>query len=354
MARSTRGSSALYFGAGLALCACAVSPSRTPLGGNYDLPETAAAPDRRAPKAEAHRDDAAAVSAPESASTASATPASSALPGTLPVAKPAGDSVVYLPLKAGDRIKADVALGFDAKLGGSGGASNPFANGNLRLDGKLRVEMKLSRVSASGSAPSIDEVELTVTTLSMHSEFAGHTTDAKSEPPEVYQVTLGKSPSIRARDGSKPDAEERALLLVFVAPLADFHAHWARSPALDLKPGWSSKVPVTLPVLRDATDADRNGENLKVGPFGVRYSGREPRDLASGNVPFDVTLPVQYGADMGTVSVDLTGKATLSETSGRPTSIDMSGPFTARGASADTSALHFAGSARFSATLGYE
>ncbi len=163
-----------------------------------------------------------------------------------------------------------------------------------------------------------------MTTLSMHSEFAGRTTDAKPEPPEVFDVTLGRSPSVRARSGSKPDAEERAMLLVLVAPIADFHAHWAQSPTLALKSGWSSKVPVSLPAF-----ADGHSETVQLGPFEVRYTGRGARDVASGNVPFDVTLPIQYVAEMGKLSFDLSGKASLSALSGRPTALELSGPFDA-------------------------
>lgn len=325
----------------IALSACSVSPSRVPLGGNYDAPPQTETADRRAPKEAAPATSAGTNAVEPEATPAKPTPAAASVVANAGAAAKPADTLLYQPMRAGDRVKADVTLTFKAEL--RGGPSGMPASGSLGMDSKLRVELKITKVSAQA----LEELELTVTTVSMHTEFAGQGSDAKSEPPEVYDVTLGSSPSIRARNGSKPDAEDRAVLLVLVAPIADFHAHWAASPSLDLKPGWSSKVAVTLP-----TFADGHTESVKVGPLTVRYSGRDGQDLASGSVPFDVTLPLQYGAEMGKLDFELSGKAILSATSGRPTSVDVSGPFTAQGGHGrDSSSMTFAGRTQFTAQL---
>ncbi|MEO6598487.1 MAG: hypothetical protein ABIQ16_01350, partial [Polyangiaceae bacterium] len=86
-----------------------------------------------------------------------------------------------------------------------------------------------------------------------------------------------------------------------------------------------------------------------------RYSGREGQAGASGSVPFDVTLPVQYGAEMGKLDFELSGKAILSASSGRPTSIDVSGPFTAQGGHGrDSGSTTLEGSTKFTAQLSYQ
>jgi hypothetical protein len=329
------------FGLCSALSACSVYPSRAPLGGTYHEPVFTTAAVRRVPQP-APPAASASLSEAEPESTP-AKPARAAVP-VVADARPAAtaaDTVLYQPLKAGERIQADVTLAFKAEL--RGGPPGLPTSGTFAMDSKLRVDLKITKVSAQA----LDELELTVTTLSMHSEFAGQGHDAKSEPPEVYDVTLGHSPSIRARDGSKPDAEDRAVLLVLVAPIVDFHARWAASTALALEPGWSSKVPVSLP-----TFADGRTETVKVGPLTVRYPGRDARDRASDSVPFDLTLPLQYGADLGKLDFDFSGKAVLSAASGRPTSIDLSGPFSAQGGRVAGS-MSFSGSTKFTAQLSY-
>ncbi|MES1175950.1 MAG: hypothetical protein ABUL62_16635 [Myxococcales bacterium] len=346
---STPPPSAFSRSARFAVCftfaACSVYPSRTPLGGTYDAPPVAETADRRAPKQalpNASANASASATEPEPPPNKPVVAVAKVVADAASAVKP-GDTLLYQPLKAGDRIKADVTLTFKAEL--RGGPPGLPASGSLGMDSKLRVELKVNRVSALA----LEELELTVTTLSMHTEFAGQGSDAKAEPPDVYDVTLGQSPSIRAHDGSKPDAEDRAVLLVLVAPIADFHARWAASPTLDLEPGWSSKVPVTLPKFADA-----HTETVQVGPLAVRYSGRGARDVASDNVPFDVTLPLQYGADMGKLDFELTGKATLSATTGRPTSIDLSGPFSAQSGGRDAGPMSFSGSTKFTAQLSYQ
>jgi hypothetical protein len=329
----------------LVLDACSVNPSRAPLGGNYDAPDAGTSADRHAPQkakeanatsSEAPGAEGSEVNAPKAALAVAAVPVDAGA-----ASASLADTLVYQPLKPGDQIKAEVTLAFSAEL--RGGPPGMLAGGKLGMDSKMRVELKVVKASTQ----SLDELELSVTTLSMHSEFGGKITDAKPEPPDVYDVTLsGQSPTIRNRNGSKQDAGDRAVLLILVAPLAEFHSHWARSPSLDLRPGWSSKVPVSVPSF-----ADSGNETVHVGPLGVRYSGRDANGK-SDLVPFELTLPIQYGADMGKLDFDLAGKAVSSKASGRPTSLELSGPFSAHGGPSG-SQLSFSGSTKFTAALSY-
>lgn len=322
------------------LLSCSVPASRTPLGGRYDLPPTTKSADRSAPKqAQLAPSTRPGNSEPESVPSA---PQAKAAPATTTsiVTSPAR-ALLYRPLKVGDRIEGDVTLGFKADLSGS--APGLPAGGNLSMDSKLRVALKIVKASALA----LEQVELTVTTVSIHTELAGRGSDAKSEPPETYEVTLGPSPSIRGRAGAKPDSEERVLALVLVAPLADFHARWAAAPGLELEPGWSKRVPVTLPTFDDA-----HTDSVRVGPLAVRYSGSSARDSASGSVPFDLTLPVQYAAELGKLELDLSGQATLGTANGRPTSVELSGPFSAEGGRS-AGPLSFSGRVKFAAQLSY-
>ena len=182
------------FGLCLGALACGAAPSRSPLGGSYAEQEHAAAPDRRAsstPAAGAPSSEEKSAEAEQAPTTASATPASTA--AALVPSVPSGPSVEtlhYQALKTGDQVKGDVSLKFDADLT----FGPPGMPSKLSMDGRLRVEMKISKASSQ----SLDELELTVTTLSMHTEFAGRSHDSKGEPPDVYDVTLsGRSPSIR-------------------------------------------------------------------------------------------------------------------------------------------------------------
>lgn len=323
-----------------ALSACSVAPSRAPLGGNYDPLPTHQAGDRREPvKALV------AASSPPSSGDPKSTPAAPPSPATPVVvtdkAVSSADTLRYQPLNVGDRIEGDVTLTFKAELPGS--PPDLPAGGSVNVDCKLHVELKIVKASAHA----LEQLELSVTTLSIHTDLGGRRMDSKPEPPELYDVTLGPSPKIRARGGSPLDPEERAIVLVLVGPLVDFHARWAAAPTLALEAGWSSRVPVTLP-----TFADGHNETAKAGPLSVRYAGRDARDVASGSVPFDLTLPLKYSAELGKLDLELAGKARLSASNGRPTSIDLSGPFSAEGGH-DAPPLSFSGSMKFTAQLSY-
>ncbi len=148
---------------------------------------------------------------------------------------------------------------------------------------------------------------------------------------------------MRERGGNKLSAEERAVVMLLVTPLSDFHEHWARSPGLELKSGWSVKVPVSVPAFMSGST-----DTMHVGPFTARYSGRT---TASAQVPFQITLPIQYGTDLGKLEFDLTGVAQLSSSKARPESIDLSGPVSGSGGPHGEVSFH--GSAKFAATLSY-
>ena len=321
------------------LAACSSNPSRAPLGGNYTSPETARAADKRAPTAEPPTASDATSAEPVKSKPTLPPALQAAADGGASVAAPSSDSLHYEPLKAGDQIKGDVVLTVAAQM--RGGPPGLIANSKLSLDGKLLVELKVLKASPQ----SLDELELTITTTSMHTEFGGQSVDGKQDPPETYDVTLsGQSPNIRAHNGSKVDDGDRAIVMILVAPLVEFHAHWARARDFELKPGWTVKVPVSVPAF-----AGSSGENVHVGPFGARYAGRSP---AGDSAAFELTLPVQYGTDFGKLDVELSGSANLSLANGRPTAIELNGPVTARGGPSG-SQMSFNGTTKFSATLSY-
>jgi hypothetical protein len=251
---------------GCLLFACSVVPSRAPLGGSYALPESAPAGDR-------HAEAVASASAqPDAAAPEPVTPVAAAS-ATLPavdagavVQVPPTDAIHFQPLQVGSRIKAEVSLSASAEMrGGPPGMRDP---GKLSLDGRLRLEIQVLKASAQ----SLEEIALTLTTLSMRSEFAGQGSDSKLEPPATYDITLsGPSPTIRARSGSQVSPVERVKLALLVVPLAEFYAHWARSPTLELKPGWTNQVPLPLAATMFATG--RN-ETLRVGPLTARFASR--------------------------------------------------------------------------------
>ncbi|HEY3254081.1 MAG TPA: hypothetical protein VGJ91_09045 [Polyangiaceae bacterium] len=322
------------------LVACAVVPSRAPLGGNYALPEAAPAADRRAtPAASAALlpDAAAASNSVKPAAAPSASLAAAEAGPLAPVAT--ADTIHFEPLQVGSLIKADVTLSASAEMHGAAFPGMPKET-KVALDSQLRVEIKVRKLTAQ----TLDEIELTLTTLSMHVDFAGQASDSKGGAPETYDITLsGSAPSIRATNGSKIHAEDRLKLALFIVPLAEFYAHWARSPSLELKPGWSSKV--SLPFAATLFAIGQN-ETMHVGPLDARFSSRAPN---GDELPFELALPVEYATDMGKVGVDLRGSAKLNAKNARPSAFDLSGPLNAmggpRGAQASvTGAVKFAGS----------
>jgi hypothetical protein len=216
-------------------------------------------------------------------------------------------------------------------------------NAKLSLDSRLRFDVQVLKASAQ----SLDEIALTLTTLAMHSELAGQGSDGKLEPPQTYEITLsGPSPTFRASNGSKISPEERLKLAIFVVPLAEFYAHWGRSPTLELEPGWAREV--TLPFATSLFATEHN-ETLRVGPLSVRFSSRPQ---ASEDLPFELSLPVEYGSSLGKLIFDLTGTAKLSANSGRPSAFELNGPLSATGGPRG-SQVSISGAAKFAATLSY-
>jgi hypothetical protein len=322
-------------GALASFLACGVAPSRAPLGGNYSVPDPEAARDRQA-----RHDESAKPAQPEPAPETPTAAKTLAVPAAGDAGLPsASDTLRYEPLKTGDQIKGEVSVSFKASME-SGGQKVLPGNGLIGLDTKFRVELKIVRASAQ----TLDELELTLIPVSLTTEFGGRTTDAPQDAAKTFDITLGgQSPSVHEHGGDKLNAEERAVLMVLVTPLADFHERWARSPTLQLKSGFSAKVPVSVPAfLSSSTDT------MHIGPFSARYTGR---DAASDQVPFQVSLPIQYGTDLGKLDFDLTGVARLSASKARPVSIDLSGPVS--GGGGPHGELNFHGSAKFAATLSY-
>jgi hypothetical protein len=256
-------------------------------------------------------------------------------------AGPPADAIAFQPLQVGSRINAEVTLSTSAEM--RGGPPAMRDSGKLSFDIRLRAEIQVLKISLR----SLDEFTLTLTTLAMHSEFAGQRSDGKQQPPETYNITLsGQSPIIRPRSGSKVDPVERVKLAFLVVPLAEFYAHWGHAPTLELKPGWTSKV--SLPFAATLFATDRN-ETMRVGPLTTRFTSRaQPSD----DVPFELALPVEYGSDLGKIDFDLAGSAKLNAKTGRPTALDLSGPLSAKGGPRG-SQMSISGTAKFAATLSY-
>ncbi|HWZ89522.1 MAG TPA: hypothetical protein VNW92_11750 [Polyangiaceae bacterium] len=319
--------------------ACQLGPSRSPLGGDYAASEaTSTEPHHpRAQTAPPASEDAGVLDeAPEkharvAASAASADPVTAAA---------SSDVLRYDPFKTGDQIRADVSFSLSAELQGNS-PDLRAGNNKLGLDAKLHVEIKVLK----SSTQTLDELEVTLTPISLHTDFNGQSSDSKQDPPETYDVTLtGQTPSIRARSGATLAKEDRATLIVLITPLVEFHNHWARSPTLALKAGWSSKVPLAAPAFMAAP-----GDTVHVGPLSARFSGRDSG--ASGSVPFDLSLPIEWTSDLGLMNFDFNGRALLGAR-GRPSALDLSGPLTGTVGPAG-SQFGLRGSAKFAATLTY-
>jgi hypothetical protein len=322
----------------LTLVACGVAPSRAPLGGNYAVADLESPRDRQA-----HKEDAAQPPPPEPRPAAEAPAAVKALAehslADVGAAAANADTLHYEPLKSGDQIKGELSVSLTAGMDTRGMAVLP-GNGFVGIDAKFHVDLKVVRASVQ----TLDELEMTLTPISLKTEFGGHSTEVAQTEAKTFDITLGgHSPSVHERGGDKLTAEERAVLMVLVTPLSDFHEHWARSPTLELKSGWSVKVPVSVPAFMSVSS-----DTMRIGPFTARYTGRT---AASDQVPFQITLPIQYGTDIGKLDFDLTGIAQLSSSKARPVSIDLSGPVSGGGGPHGEVSFH--GSAKFAATLSY-
>ena len=329
--------------AGSILLGCSVVPSRAPLGGIYALPDSAPGADRRA-QAEPADSAPSDVGVEEPVTpVASASGALAPLDANARAVVAQADTIVFEPLRVGARIKAEMTVSTSAEM--HGGPPGLRDDGKLSLDGNLRVEINVLKASAQ----SLDELDLTLTTLAMHSQFAGQGSDSKPEPPQTYNVMLsGSSPSIRAHGGSKVDPIERVKLALLLVPLVEFCAHWSQSPTLELKPGWTSKVQLPFAATLFAT---RPNESMRVGPLSARFSSRAR--ASSGDVPIEFSLPIAYGSDLGKIDFDLTGTARLNEKTGRPTAFELNGPLSASGGVRGAQ-LNIVGRARFAVTLAYD
>ena len=322
----------------LTFVACGVAPSRAPLGGNYAVVDPESPRDRQAHKEDAEKP---LPPEPEPAPEAPAAVKALAVQSVADAGAAAAnhDSLHYEPLKDGDQIKAELSVSLKAGMDTRGMAVLP-GNGFVGIDAKFHVDLKVVRASAQ----TLDELELTLTPISLRTEFGGHATEVSQTEAKTFDISLGgHSPSVRERGGDKLSAEERAVVMALVAPLSDFHEHWARSPTLELKSGWSVKVPMSVPAFMSAST-----DTMHIGPFTARYTGRS---TAGAQVPFQITLPIQYGTDLGKLELDLTGVAQLSSSKARPVSIDLSGPVSGSGGPHGEVGFH--GSAKLAATLSY-
>ncbi len=326
------------FGALLAFTACGVAASRTPLGGNYAVAEGSPARDRTAASATAITAAEPTAEPEPAAKTSSAVPALAALVDAGAPLVANTNLLRYDPLKVGDKIKVEVGLSFDLSLETGHQGVIP-GDGKLGIEAKYRFELKVTQASAQ----TLDELEVTVTPLAMHTHYGEHTTEAPLSPAEKFQVTLGRSPSVKAPNGSASDDEGRAALLLLCTTLADFHEHWARSPTLELKSGWSSKSPISVP-----SSLNSHGETLQAGPFVATYTNR---DASTDRIPFEIALPATYGGAIGKLDFNLSGVARLSAAQARPLSMDLSGP--ASGSGGPRGELSARGLTKFNATFSY-
>ena len=303
------------------------------------MPETASVA-KRTPRADA----AAAPSkdAPESAAApekrASVVPPAAAVASAGPDPERA-DTLRYEPLKAGDQIREEVSLSFSAEI--QGASSDVRGNGSkVALDTKLHVDMKILK----SSSQNLEELEVTLTPVSLHMDLAGHSSDIKQNSPETFDVILsGQSPNIRALSGARLQKEARITLLMLLTPLVEFHNRWASSPTLHLTSGWNSQVPVT-----PLAFAPTPSETMRFGLLSLRYSGS---DRAVASTPFELSLPLEWTSDFLTLHLACAGRAVLGD-KGRPISLDLRSPITGNvGPAGAQLGLH--GSAKLTATLSY-
>jgi hypothetical protein len=322
----------------LAVVACSVTPSRAPLGGNYSLVDPATPRDRRAsPDDSAKRKPLEpAAAAPVATSPVQTTVVDA---GATTALASSADTLHYDPLKTGDQIKADVSVTFKAAME-SGGQGILPGDGTIGIETKFRIDLKVVRASTQA----LDELELILTPLSLTTEFGGRRSVTPQEAAKTFDITLsGHSPSVRERGGDKLTTEERAVLIVLVSPLSEFHGRWARSPNLELEAGYRANVPLSVPSFMSTSS-----DTMHIGPFTASYTGR---DANSDQVPFQIALPAEYGTAIGKLELELTGVARLSANRARPVSIDLSGPV--GGGGGPHGELSFHGSAKFAATLSY-
>jgi hypothetical protein len=300
----------------LLFSACGVAASRAPLGGSYAVADEAAAPDRTAPSART-----AIVTSSAPATTMPTAKAASTAPGSAPASPPLatnGNLLRYDPLRVGDKVGVEVSVSLELGLQAGQQAAIP-GDGKLSIEAKYRFDLTITQASAQ----TLDELEVSVTPLSVRTHYGNHASEAPLDPGRNFRVTLGRSPSVKELRGSASDDEGRAVLLLLCTTLADFHERWARAPSLELKSGWSDTLPIRVPSLLNG-----HAEAVRLGPALAKYSGG---DASAAFVPFEIALPAAYGGSLGKLDFELKGMARLSRSQARPLSIDLRGPATGGG-----------------------
>jgi len=321
-----------------ALVCCAPEPSRAPLGGNYALPEVAEStkpkpPATAAPESASAEEEAPKVPAPSATASTSASAS-----GTAPApAVPSEDASTlhYEPLKSGDRIHIDTQLSLSARMEGM---PSDFGGGSMKVDAKAKIDIKVVKATTK----ELEQLEVTFTPESMHSEFNGQGSDSAQEPPSVYDITAsGSSPKISARSGTL-EKEDRLTLLIFIGPLLEFQRRWGASPKFLPAAGYHASIPLSPPAFMvDASDA------TKIGPLVVRYDG--PR--TSDRIPFELALPLEVSGGFGKFNLELKGPAELGARA-RPLTLELEGP--CKSSADSNNPLRISGEAKISAKLSYE
>ncbi|MEP7052762.1 MAG: hypothetical protein ABJB12_20505 [Pseudomonadota bacterium] len=321
----------------LVFTACGVAASRAPLGGSYAVADDTTPRDRTAPSASPVL---AADARPAPTARRASAVKSPAPSGEAPRAPAVSNANVlhYDPLRVGDKVKIEASASFELALQ-AGHQDASAGDGKLGIDAKYRFDLEVTQASAQ----TLDELEVTVTPLAMRSHYGKRTSEAPLDSAETFRVTLGRSPTVRESSGSSSDEQGRAALLLLCTTLADFHQHWASSPNLELKSGWSNKSSISVPPVFNG-----DGAVLQLGPVLAKYASL---DASTDGVPFEITLPVSYAGGLGKLDFDLKGVARLSRSQARPIAVDLSGP--ANGGGGPHGELNAHGFSKINATFSY-
>ena len=322
----------------VALSGCGLQPSSTPLGGSYVAPEKPAAKDNKAtvrgePK-------------PEVVTTVTPTVVASVMtnvsPPPVPPAAAARDELHYVPLKAGDHVAIELSLAISADATADGARAMTGGNQSFRVQGSAHLDVKVTRTSSQ----TLDELELTFVPGNFSGAFGKEVMHETSGKTKTYDVTLTGNHAgvVKHGGGSEDDSMQQALIALLVLPLSQFHEHWAATPALVLKPGWSSKVPLTLPAFMT-----KGRGSVSIGPLDVGYAGR---DQPTNPALFNISLPCSADFGVGKMKLDLAGSARLSATQARPLALNVAGPISGDGTIGNTH-LGLHGTAKLDATLSY-
>jgi len=318
---------------------CGLQPSSTPLGGNYASPE---APTAKNHTATARVEPKSEITLPAATPVTASAPPSSPSPAVVTsTAAAARDELRYVPLKAGDRVAIELSLAISADAIADGSAAMGGSQ-SFRMQGNAHLDVKITRASPQA----LDELELTFVPGNFQGAFGKEVINETSGRPKTYDVTLtGNHPGVVKHGASiDDDSMQQALIGLLVLPLSEFHEHWAATPTLELKPGWSSTVPLSLPAFMT-----KGRGTVSVGPLAVRYSGREQ---PTNPAPFTLSLPCSADFGVGKVKLDLTGSARLSAAQARPIALNVTGPVSGDGSIGNTH-LGLHGTAKLDATLSY-